>query len=409
MSQLNTQLGHAIYLRDTLAGHEVQAVQVLLVGLDHHLVLRCGYRDNRLEEGTLALLDVLTHRVQVGREGYAGGEDTLAFLALRLTVELLPPLVDILQLRLVRTEDLDLLAIGIEQVTHGSVDRRRVLLEGYALGRLGLHLLGTLHQGAHIDTGYGQRQQTYGRQYRETTAYIVRNHERGVALVGCEGLQSTTCLVRYGYDALGSLSLAIASLQLGLDQAEGDSRLGRRTRLRDHDGADRVLLRSLHQLVGVVLRDVLAGKDNGRILLLLLQELEGVRHRLQHRLGAEVRTTDTDADHQVTLFAQLGGGSYDGVQLSVIDRRGEVYPTQEVVAFALARVEQCVGSQCFGFHFGRNLIAGLRVIDFHGCIGFYWFRSFFVRAPSSTCGPNSSRRVPNRPYRQSAFRPCGGS
>ena len=58
-------------------------------------------RNDRLEQRALAVLDILAHRVQVGRQRDAGREDALALLALALAVELFPPLVDILQLRLV--------------------------------------------------------------------------------------------------------------------------------------------------------------------------------------------------------------------------------------------------------------------------------------------------------------------
>ena len=80
------------------------------VGLDNHLVGGFGNRNDRLEQRAFAVLNVLSHRVQVGRQRDAGREDALALLAFALAVELFPPLVDVLQLRLVGAEDLDLLA-----------------------------------------------------------------------------------------------------------------------------------------------------------------------------------------------------------------------------------------------------------------------------------------------------------
>ena len=56
-----------------------------------------------------------------GRQRHAGREDALAVLAFALAVELFPPLVDVLELRLVGAENLDLLAAFVQLVARCSM------------------------------------------------------------------------------------------------------------------------------------------------------------------------------------------------------------------------------------------------------------------------------------------------
>mgnify|MGYP007094960581 FL=1 len=120
----------------------------------------------------------------------------------------------------------------------------------------------------------------------------------------------------------------------------------------------------------VVLRDVLSGEYDRGLFLLPVQQFEGIAHRLEHGLGPEVRAADADADDQVGLGAQLGGFGLDGGDVGLGDRRGEVYPSQKVVAGALARVEQGVGLHRLFFHVGGDLdsrLADVQFYEFHGC------------------------------------------
>ena len=120
----------------------------------------------------------------------------------------------------------------------------------------------------------------------------------------------------------------------------------------------------------VVLRDVLSGEYDRGLFLLPVQQFEGIAHRLEHGLGPEVRAADADADDQVGLGAQLGGFGLDGGDVGLGDRRGEVYPSQKVVAGALARVEQGVGLHRLFFHVGGDFdsrLADVQFYEFHGC------------------------------------------
>lgn len=82
--------------RKALACQEVESVEVVRVAADLHPVLRGGDGDDRFEQRPLSLLNVLPHRVQVGREGDAGREDSPSLLAFALAEELFPPFGQIL-------------------------------------------------------------------------------------------------------------------------------------------------------------------------------------------------------------------------------------------------------------------------------------------------------------------------
>ena len=196
-----------------------------------------------------------------------------------------------------------------------------------------------MHERRDVHAGDGQRQQSHGGQHRETSAHVVGNDERRIALLRGERLQRSAGLVGDGHDALGGLFLAVAFFDLGLDQAECDGRFGRRARLGDHDGGDRVLFHGVEQFGGVVLRDVLPGEEYGGVFLFLVQELERVAHGFEHGFGPEVRTADADADHHVGFGAQFRGFFFDGGDVGVRDRRGELHPAQKIVSGAFARVQ----------------------------------------------------------------------
>ncbi len=333
--------------------------------------------------------------MQIGREGHAGGEYTLALLALALAVELLPPLGDVEQFRLVRAQNLDLLAAVVDLVAHDGITGGGVLGYGAVGSAHTLHVARTLHQSADVDTRHGQRQQSYGGKHRVTAAHVVGNDERRVALVVGQRLQRAARRVGYGHDALGGLLFAVAALQLGLQKAECDRRLGRGARLRDHDDSYRALGRSGKQLVGIVLRYVLAGEENRRVVMVAFERLERVGHGFQHGLGSQIRAADAYTDYRIGLAAQLGGHGLDIRELFLADRRGERNPAQKIVAGALARMQQLVGA-CRTFEhrvcYGDARMIGVESYKFHSMIVY------------SLCVSNQLRRQPRHAL---ASRGCG--
>ena len=160
MSQTCTELRILVHLVDALACKEVQTIKVLLVRWEEKFLLWVLHADACLENGALTLLYPLSHRMQVGGEVTRSRIDTLAVLALALAEELLPPLSIVMQLGLVVDEDLNLLAVAVESITHSSVDGCWVFLERHINSTLLLHSLSTSHELLDVDAGTCYRQQT---------------------------------------------------------------------------------------------------------------------------------------------------------------------------------------------------------------------------------------------------------
>ena len=93
-----------------LAGQVVKLVEVLRVRADHHLAVAVLHRHDSLEHCPGAILYELAERVQVCGIDDGSRVDTLAVLALGLSVELLPPFSEILELRIEGNEHLNALS-----------------------------------------------------------------------------------------------------------------------------------------------------------------------------------------------------------------------------------------------------------------------------------------------------------
>ena len=276
MRQTGTQLGHLVHLVDTLPCQEVQSVEVLLVAGEEQFAVRLLDTDDRLEDGALTLLDPLSHGVEVGGEVARGGEDALLVFSFALSVELLPPLTDEVELRLVVHHDLYLLAGSIEPVSHGSILCGDVLLEGHVGSAGTLHLLCALHQSGDVETGAGDGQQSHGGKHGESAAHVVGDDEALVALLVGTGAGSTLAGIRHGDDDAACLVLTPLLLTLFLQQAEGQGRLRRCSRLRDIDDAELLVAQIFRQLREIVLADVVAGEEDHGVALILTQPAKRV-------------------------------------------------------------------------------------------------------------------------------------
>ena len=317
MSQPCTQLGHLVHLINTLASQEVQAVQILFVLREEQFLLGFLNRDDRLEDGALAILNPLSHGVQVGGEIDAGGEDALLVLAFRLTIELLPPFAHEVELRLVVHHDLNLLAVLVECIAYSGILSGGVLLKRNILATCFLHLLGTLNQGLDVETGTGDGQQAYGCEHRETAAHVVGDDEALVAFLVGTGTGSAFLCIGHGYDHLLCLLLATLGLALLLQQTEGESGLGGGSRFRDVDNTEPLVLQVFCKLVEVVLTDVVTGKENRRILLVLNEPAKRVAEAFDDGTGTEVAPADAGHHHSLAILAQhLGAG------LNLVDELG---------------------------------------------------------------------------------------
>ena len=100
--------GALIYEINGLACQIVQSVQIYrLLVYGSRLTLRLLYIQNRLKQDSVAVLDELSHGMQVCGQINRCREDTLLVLSFALSVQLLPPLRYVVQARLIVCKHLD--------------------------------------------------------------------------------------------------------------------------------------------------------------------------------------------------------------------------------------------------------------------------------------------------------------
>ena len=250
--------------------------------------------------------------MQVGREVYRGIEYALVILPFALTIELLPPLTDIVKAGMEVAEDLDLLACLIEAVASCSVECGGVLCEGDGLIDKCLHFASTTNELTDIEASYGDGEQTDGGQYREASTDVVGDDEGLIALLVCESAQGATRLVGDGDDALASFFASYLLFEECLEDAEGDSGLSRRTALGDIDQTEALVTEECYELTEVVLTDVVPSEDHLRSGALRLIGFEGWGECFDDSACTEVASTDADTHDIVAALLQSTGSLFDG-------------------------------------------------------------------------------------------------
>ena len=285
--------------------------------------------------------------MQVGREVYACGEDTLLVLTLALAVELLPPLTHKVQLRLEVYHDLDLLTALVETIAYGSILCCGVLCEWNVLTACLLQLLGTGHKFLDVESCACDRQQTYWGEHRETSAHVVGDDEALVSLLVSACAGSTFLGVGDGHDHLLGLFLAALGLALLLQQTEGQCGLGGGTALRDVDHAELLVLQIVGELEEIVLADVVTRKEDGGVLLVGDQPGEAVAEGLDDGACSQLAAADACHDDGLAVGAQCVGAGLQFVEEGRCDTGGQVQPSEEVITGACALFQCLLGGLYF--------------------------------------------------------------
>ena len=344
VGELGAEFGHFVHFVHALAGQEVEAVEVLLVGGDAEAAVGLFDGEHGLEDGALAVLDPLAHGVEVGGEVDGCGEDAFVLLALALAVELFPPLADVVEFGVVVGEDFDFLAALVEGVAHGGVDGAGVLAEGGAYGGGLLHGYGALHEGFDVEPGHGDGQEAYGGEHGEAAAHVVGDDEAGVAFLVGRGAGCAAAGVGDGYDDFAGHFLAALVFALFLEEAEGEGGLGGRTGFGYVDHAEVLVLEVFGQLGEVVFADVVSGIDEHGVVLLAGHEPgETVAEGFYYGAGAEVAAADAGHHYYFAVLAQRFGRGLEAGQVGGGDGGGQVEPAEEVIARGSALFEGLVG------------------------------------------------------------------
>ena len=198
-------------------------------------------------------------------------------LTFGFTVELLPPLAEIVQFGVEVNKNLDFLSSTIECVTHRCILACGVLSKRYFDVRCFLHILCTTYKRFDVTSCYCNRQQAYRCEYRETAAYVIGDNEGLVSLFGGKRTERTFGLVRNRYDTVTCFLFADLLLQHRLQQTESKRCLGRRTGLGDVDDTELFVCDKFHQLRQIVLANVITSIHHVRILTVFCYE--GIKSR----------------------------------------------------------------------------------------------------------------------------------
>ena len=229
-------------------------------------------------------------------------------------------------------QNLNLLTLLVELVARSGVDGSRILLEGNIGATLLLHGSCSSHQGTDVVAGHGDGQQAYRGQYRESATHVVGDDEGLVALLVGRYASCTLLGVGHSHDYTTSLLLTTLAFTLFAQQAEGQSRLGSRTRLGDIDDTKFLILQVVGQFIQIVLADVVTCEENDRTILLFAQPGKAIAQGLNHGACAQVASADTGHYNGLAIFTQHLRRSHKVVEVFLGDRRRQVEPAQEIVA-----------------------------------------------------------------------------
>ena len=310
---------------------------------------------HRLEQGTLPLLDILTHGVQVRRELHAGGEEPLVFLALGLAVQLLPPLRHEPEAGLIGRQHLDLLAGAVQLIPGGGILPGGVFRH-VRLGADLHHSLGTLHQLADIHPRHGDGQQAHSGEDTVPAADVVRHHEGLVARLIRQSLQRPLAAVGGGVDAPGRLLWAVPLLQQLPEETEGHRRLRGGAGLGDDVDGEVHPLQQVHKLRHLVGGQAVAGEvDVGGVLL--FQVIVGGAQALDDAPCAQIGAADADDHQRLRVLLNFSGRRLNAGELLPVILPGQLHPAGELAACAVTVLQMTVGQPQLG---GTGLLVGQR-------------------------------------------------
>ena len=344
MGHPGAELGHAVAVLHMFAGEVVQSVEVLFVAGNGHVALGFVDRDDGLEEHALAFLDILSHGVQVRRKDDGSGEDAFAVLAFAFAEELFQPLAEVLEFRIEAGEKFDLLAAVVQEVAHGGVADGRVLGAGFRQGFLGV--LGAADHGFNVKAGQGDGDEAHRCQHGEAAADVVFDDEGLVAFLVREALEGAAGLVGDGHDAFAGFVLAVGTLQVVLDQAEGHGGLGGGAALGNHHAGGIAEFDQVEEFGRIVFREVFAREDHFEAVAAQVAG-KAVAQGFDGGLGAEVGAADADHDHEVDLALEPAVHDAQAVvQFGLADRLRQMLPAQEIIAGPAFFLQDLLGGQC---------------------------------------------------------------
>ena len=281
--------------------------------------------------------------MQVGGEDAACGEQALVVLALALTEQLLVPLVHEGEVRLIALEDLDALALAVQDVADGSILVSVVVgaEDGEALHGVGC----ALHHLVDADASGGDGQQAHSGKDGVAAADIVGDDEGGPALCVSQLLEGALGAVGGGIDALVGLFHAHLVFQQLAQHAEGQRGLGGGAGLGDDVDGEALALAQRDDVIQIGGADAVAAEVDLQavVQLVVVHTLDS----LDDGACAQIAAADASHHQNVGVLADLGCCGLDAGELFLIVIAGQIHPAQKVAVGAV-----------FGF---QRLVCGLHL------------------------------------------------
>ena len=326
---LHGLLVHEVHV---LAFEIVQTVEIICRRNEFHGLFRGFHIQDGFEQIAHAILDVLSHGVQIRRKVHASRENALLILALGFSIQLFPPFGDKVQGRLVVHHDLGGTSFPEKGVADSGIPVAIILGKGLGAGFAAV--CGSLHHGCDVDAGRGDGQQANGGEYGEASTDVIRNHEGLIAFCIRQRFQGPTGFVRGGVDAGFRAFLAVLAFHVLLEQAERDGRLRGGSGFGNDIDGDFLSLDEFEQIGQIGGTDVVAREVDGRPLPFFLGQivLEGVSQCLQCRAGAEVGAADANDHQHIGVAADLGCRRLDAREFHLVVCDGQIHPTKEIAS-----------------------------------------------------------------------------
>ncbi len=319
---------------DELHGLAVQIVQAVQIAVH---VADCDIRtllldpDDRLKQVACTVLNKLSDGMQVGGECRGYRENALVLFALRLCVQLLVPLAEHNQCRIVIDQNFRILALAVQNIADRCIAEavvvlRRAVEEGLT------RLCGAAHHLCDVDAGSGDRQQTDSGQNRETAAHIIRYDKGLVALCGGELLQCAARLVCRGKNAFLCALLAILLFAQLLKNAECNCRLGGSARFGNNIDAEIAVANDLDDIIYCTRADVVADEIDLRNTFRANAVVHLTEAEFDCRTRAQIRSADADDNQYITALLNLFRRLLNACKLFLIIFNRKIDPAEEVVS-----------------------------------------------------------------------------
>ena len=279
--------------------------------------------------------------MQISGKFRADGENALAVLALGLTEELLPPAAHHLEAGLKGFQDLDGLAVTVQQIAGCGIQPHGVFEGTDVISLLGLS--STAHDFHGVDAGNCHGQQTHSGQHRVTAAHIGGNHEGLPALFGSHLTQCALGGVGDGVCTLPGAVGAVLALQHPAQGAGSDGGLGGGAGLGNDGDGEILALQQTLQLIPCTGGQAVAGIVDLGIALALADVVVAALHQLDGSTGAQVAAADTDDHEYIGGLADALCGGTDAADLIGLLGNRQIQPAQEIVTLATALGQGHVG------------------------------------------------------------------